>query len=161
MLVLPSYHSDTLNRNPMKKLILIAFVLSGSIAFGQFTPRASLDYFPRFYTRTVFPVSAATRVTEGEALMDYGNFRVRLGATYTYKIASVYFDQHVYMTKGRNVAFKPIQAEWYAGMKVKIYKGLTVGYEHACIHPVLCDGSYQSRTKVYGGYNMFSISYGY
>lgn len=145
----------------MKKLLLIAILFSGNMAFGQFRPRASIDYFPKFKTRTVIPLCPSTGITEFGSVMDYGNFRVRLGATYTYKFASVYFDQNVYMEKGRNIAFKPLQAEWYAGIKFRIYKGINLSYEHACFHPIITDNSYESRTKFYGGYNMFSISYGY
>jgi hypothetical protein len=91
----------------------------------------------------------------------YGDFRVRVGGEYKHKKFSAYFDQHVYMDKAAGFTFQPLQAEWYVGASYNIKSKLTVKLEHVCIHPVVSSGTYQYQSRMYGGYNMFSLSYGY
>jgi hypothetical protein len=152
----------TIKTATMKSVILSAVMLFALSTSAQLKPRAAFDYFPRPYTvKVVTPLPATMGITEWESLVSYGSFRVRVGADYTYWRLSAYFDQHVYMNKARDITFQPLQAEWYAGIKFHITGNVLLKFEHLCIHPVVSDRSYHVQTRVYGGYNMFSISYGY
>lgn len=144
----------------MKRLFISLAVIAGMSAQAQFKPKAAFDYFPTGYRqKVVMPLPASTGMNEIESIVDFGNFRVRIGAEYQIKKVSVYFDQSIYMNKAQNVAFVPLQAEWYAGMKYEIVKGVSLKYEHLCIHPIQTNGGI--KTGAYGGYNMISIGYGY
>ncbi|MBV5348867.1 hypothetical protein JZU61_04325 [bacterium] len=146
----------------MKAIALSVLLLLCASAFGQFKPRAAFDYFPgTYHVRFVQSLPASTGLDEWATTKNYGSFRVRMGADYTYKRLTAYFDQYVYMDKSEGISFQPLQAEWYAGMKFRISDGLHLRFEHLCIHPILSSGSYITQIRMYGGYNMVSISYGY
>jgi len=146
----------------MRFYLLLTCLLIGITAFGQLKPRASFDYFIGGYsTKNVKSLSTSTGMVEADALMRYGYFRTRIGAEYTVNRLSLYFDNYLYMNKSINISFRPLQSEWYAGIKFKIYNSIHIKYEHLCIHPVISDGSYELQTRLYGGYDMVSISYGY
>ncbi len=144
----------------MKRLFISLAVIAGMSAQAQFKPKAAFDYFPSGYREKVsMPVSVCTGMNEIESVVDYGNFRVRIGAEYQVKKWTAYFDQNIYMIKSSGISFQPLQAEWFAGVKYEIVKGLVAKYEHLCIHPIQTNGGI--KTGAYGGYNMISIGYGY
>lgn len=148
----------------MKKVIITALAfLAFSEAKAQFKPRASIDYFLNAYN---VKVSEQINIPgygpfENSIIATYGSFRVRVGGEYRFKRFSAYFDQNVYMNKAQNISFQPLQAEWYTGVKFHIAKELSLKAEHMCMHPILSDVSVKATPRVYGGYNMISLSYGY
>lgn len=144
----------------MKRLFISLAVIAGMSAQAQFKPKAAFDYFPSGYVqKVIMPLSSTTGINQIESVIDYGNFRVRIGAEYQVKKWTAYFDQNIYMEKSSGVSFQPLQAEWFVGVKYEIVKGLVAKYEHLCIHPIQTDNII--ITTVYGGYDMVSISYGY
>lgn len=132
-------------------IIVLLLILSISVS-AQLNPKIAFDYFPKNYGIKVTTPSA-------EIINYYGLFRVRLGADYTIKKFTVFFNQNVYMNKYSGITFRPLQAEWFAGLSYSITAKVKVTYEHLCIHPILTDG--KSQTKIFGGYDVISISYGY
>lgn len=146
----------------MKSKIIIFMLFFSLPVFGQLKPKFSFDYFMGNYDiKIVTPILIDENLQEYSAKMDYGNFRVRIGADYEFKHFSVYFDQSIFMNKSKNITFQPLQAEWYAGAKIKIYKKIYFQYEHMCVHPIISNNTFEKQSKIYGGYNMLSISYGY
>lgn len=145
----------------MKLAIIILLSIMPVFCSAQIRYSASLDYSPNFRAKIVSPYCVNGQNAEYSSVMDYGMFRVRIGATYAYKFVSIYFDQHVYMSKARGISFNPVHAEWSVGASVKIYKGIKFEYSHTCLHPILSDNQYAKRSKMYGGCDVFSISYGY
>lgn len=146
----------------MKNTLLILFLLTTLTASAQrFYPKGSLDYFvggnELAITQTVID---QTGTTIFEFPFSYGYFRARIGAEFKYRGFSAYFDQKIYMNKSVNISFRPLQAEWYAGISYTIFSKIKLTYEHLCIHPIN-SGSYAQPIKLYGGYDMFSISFGY
>lgn len=136
------------------RIITFIFLLLASSAFAQkIQPKIAVDYFQRKYHLTFENPN-----TNDVFSVYHGDFRTRLGAELTYKKASIYFDQHLYMNKS-GLSFDPTQAYWYVGATYK-WKFLNFKAEHLCIHPI-STYSNQWRTKYYGGYNMISVSYGY
>lgn len=132
-------------------IIVLLLILSISVS-AQLNPKIAFDYFPNNY---VVKIAAAT----SGATNYYGMFRVRVGADYSIKKLTVYFDQKVYMNKASGISFRPMQAEWYVGLRYSVTDKIKIGYEHLCIHPIEAYAVYHS--KVYGGYDVISISYGY
>lgn len=139
----------------MKKFFFIALLLLPTVAFSQLKPRIAFDYFPGGYnTQLNIPVALSCGAQEWNVDVPRGNFRIRIGADYSI----FYFDQSIYMNKGIGASFNPIQAEWAVGIKYK-YKGLTFRFEHLCIHPIGNSGI--EAVKIYGGYDMISVGWGY
>ena len=102
----------------MKILFISLAVIAGLSAQAQFKPKAAFDYFPSGHLeKVVMPVSASTGMNGIESVVDYGNFRVRIGAEYQVKKWTAYFDQNIYMEKSSGISFQPLQAEWFAGVK--------------------------------------------
>lgn len=144
------------------KCALFLFLASAHVAVAQLTPRAAFDYFAggydvkvvenRYYLGTQY---------ENQIIIPHGEFRARVGADYRFKNVSVFFDQHIYMLKAQNITFQPLQATWFAGIEYHFTNEIKLKYEHMCTHSVITDGSANTQIKMYGGYNMFSISYGY
>lgn len=144
----------------MKKNIIFLALFSAIAAQAQFKPKAAVDYFNKGYRqKVIMPLPTSTGQKNIESIVNYGEFRLRMGAEYKYKDFSAYLDQNIYMDKASGVTFTPLQAEWFAGLKVEIKKGLFLKYEHYCIHPIETDGNI--KTNVYGGYDLISLSYGY
>lgn len=140
----------------MKKFFFTALLLLPTVAFSQLKPRIAFDYFPGGYNTQLYISDLGVDVPRGD-------FCIRTGAEYSIlNMARVpmmfYFDQSVYMNKGRGANFNPIQAEWAVGIKYK-YKGLTFRFEHLCIHPIGNSGI--EAVKIYGGYDMISVGWGY
>lgn len=135
----------------MKILLLILLPIFG---FSQkIQPKIAVDYFVGGYHYRVDNPMSNTVFS-----IDHGNCRARIGAEFSYKQASVYFDQHVYM-KNSGLSFDPTQAYWWVGASY-FWRQIKIKYEHECIHPInTYSGQY--RSKYYGGYDMVSISYGY
>jgi len=130
--------------------------------FGQLKPRFAVDYFINGYdTKFVKTIIIDDADQEFSTKINNGNFRIRIGANYDFKHFNLYFDQNIYMNKAKNISFQPLQAEWFTGINIKVYKKIRVSYEHLCIHPIISNNTFNSQHKIYGGYNMFSISYGY
>ena len=144
--------------------MLVFVALVGLPSFGQLKPRAALDYyFGGYNTKAVITPPAYYGKKEAYIVMRYGSYRLRIGADYAIKkfpALALTFDQHVYMNRLRGLSFQPKQAEWYVGAKLTVKK-ITFKFEHLCIHAVTGDGSYELQTRLYGGYNMLSVSYGY
>lgn len=146
----------------MKAITVVIVLLLCLPAFGQFKPRGAFDYFVGSHSIMLEQsMPAYTGLTEWETAMTYGTMRVRIGADYTIKRFTAFFDQEVYMNKSQNISFQPLQAVWYAGAKFRIVENVHLKFEHQCIHPVVSNDSYDKQVRMYGGYNMFSISYGY
>lgn len=136
------------------KLLIVILLLITSVVYGQkVQPKIAVDFFPREYHLTF-----QNPMNNSVFSVDHGDFRTRLGAEFTYKKASAYFDQHIYMDYAGG-AFDPTQAYWYVGVTYK-WKFFNFKAEHLCVHPI-STYSNQWRTKYYGGYNMISVSYGY
>lgn len=134
----------------MKILILILIPI---LSFAQkIQPKIAVDVFDSNHLTFESPMT-------NESFNVYqGNFRTRIGADLSYKNATLYFDQHLYMQR-LGIQFDPTEAYWFAGAKYRINK-FEIKAEHLCIHPV---NTYSNRwrAKYYGGYNMISVSYGY
>lgn len=146
----------------MKWLILILAIIIGAIsANGQsFRPRIAVDYFTNYRILIQTPASITSGALVKESDFAYGNYRVRIGCSFDYKKLSIYFDQNTYMSKGHNIAFSPSLYEWFTGIQYKFTDKIMLKYEHLCMHPTQ-DYNKPMRTQLFGGYNMFSISYGY
>lgn len=147
----------------MKKLLIPIFLVMVSMANAQLKTRAAFDYFS---TGNRLIMSQSSRTPSGVEstesiinIMEYGSFRVRTGADYTIKRFTAYFDQSVYM-KLSKTSFSPLQAEWYVGVKYNITSKINLQVEHLCIHPV-SPRLLGQGVRLYGGYNMISINYGY
>lgn len=138
----------------MKKIIVFLLLVSAQLS-AQFTPKASFDYFVGGYG-----IRTTDKLTARSSTVSYGNFRIRVGAEYAIKKLSAYFDQNVYANKGADISFSPIQAEWFVGVKFSLTKKINFKYEHLCTHPILSDWN-PIENRLYGGYDMISVSYGY
>lgn len=148
----------------MKKILLILLSLfSTNLSSAQFKPRASIDYFLEGYNMKVYEniQIPGIGVFENSVISRYGRFRVRIGGEYRIKRLGLYFDQNVYMIKANSIFYRPLQAEWYTGAKFYITNDISIKAEHLCMHPIMSDVLSKNNSRVYGGYNMISISYGY
>lgn len=146
----------------MKKIyLLIALLLSISAQAQQFTPKLAFDYMPASYKIKMSQlISATTGFNNYDMLYKYGTFRVRMGVSFTYNHFEAYADQHIYMQSFTGHAFNPSAAWWFIGAKYSITDKIKIRYEHLCIHPVIYDND-AVMSKMYGGYDLFSISYNY
>jgi hypothetical protein len=142
----------------MKTIIITLFLILSISASAQLNPKIAFDYFP--YKSEIRMANFYAQSGNAAYISHYnGMFRVRVGADYSIKKFTIYFDQKVYMNKASGVSFRPLQAEWFAGLSYSITAKVKVTYEHLCIHPILTDG--KDQTKIFGGYDVISISYGY
>lgn len=136
------------------RIITVILLLFGlSVSAQRIQPKIAVDYFTNKYD-----LKFDNPNTNDVFTVQQGNFRTRIGAELSYKKASIYFDQHLYMNKVGS-QFDPTEAYWYAGAKYK-WKFIDFKFEHLCIHPINTYSN-QYRSRYYGGYNMISISYGY
>ena len=134
--------------------LTVLFILLAVTCFAQkFQPKIAVEFFyPEYHIQFQNPMN---NTVYG---VDMGDIRTKLGGEFTYKKASVYFDQHLYMDYA-GAQFDPVQAYWFVGATYT-YKSIKFKYEHECIHPINTYSN-QWRTRFYGGYDMISISYGY
>ena len=144
----------------MRTLFLASILFISINSYSQLKYRGAFDYFIGGYNTSIKQPSQYNDF-DYNASMNYGNYRIRVGADYKIKKISLFFDQFVYMSKPSGVSFKPVQAEWYAGIRYNITKEIRVEFEHLCIHSVQSNIGYDPQAKQYGGYNMISINYGY
>ena len=147
---------DTMSRVRISVLITLIISLSAS---AQLSTRASMDYFP---TGSRELIVVRNNESQDEFTASYGHFRVRIGADYRLGRFKAYFDQNVYMDFGGIYTFKPNNADWTVGMKLRIFKNIELRVEHMCSHPVMNDIWRQEQgVMVRKAYDMISIGYGY
>jgi hypothetical protein len=144
----------------MKKVLFLLLLIS-NIVSAQFKPKIAVDYFiGGFSEKTIIQVVDGSMKHDNSIFIRNGEMRIRTGADYKYKGLTAYFDQHIYMDKSKGIVFQPLSARWFVGLKYKVTKDITFNYEHLCIHPIQTDNN-DTRSKIYGGYDMISVSYGY
>lgn len=135
----------------MKKLIFIIILAAlalPSVAQLKFYPKAAFDWY------------ASNKLAIDNYSADIWNYRVRTGWELAWKKVSVYADQDIYMNRTPSKAtFSPGLVIWKTGVQFTHNK-IKLQFEHACYHPIFTGGG-TYPAFINGGYNRFSLSYGY
>lgn len=141
----------------MKKLfITLSLILIIAPVFSQsfldeikIKPAGAIDYFAGDY-----------KIYSFSDTFDLGNMRGRMKLTANWKFINLYAESHVYMSKSDGLYFTPRRVDWFTGISVNVNKNIKVSYEHLCIHPVISHRQWVDMMLM-GGYDKFTLSYGY
>ena len=132
-------------------IVCLVCMIASSHVNAQITvkPKAALDYYTNGYALKV-----------DESVNRLGHFRARMGIDFNWKKFTIYADNHVFMNWSNlnKINFTPTLNNFFIGAEFKVNK-IKIRYEHLCTHPIKSDDI--QALKIYGGYDMFSISYGY
>ena len=127
------------------------------------SPRIQVSYFTSNY-RTRFGVENRefpSRLNSTKLVTnDFGNFMFKTGIVFKYKNFEISADGSVFCNKTslKYTSFEPRLAIWDFSSSYIINK-IKISFNHQCIHPVI--SSYSVENKMYGGFEGFSVSYGY
>lgn len=148
------------------KLILLILLLLGSISISAqresigLKPKVALDIFTSEY---------GASYKFANSIQDLGEMRTRVGLDFIGElpIRKPFFkdlkyvlssDNHFYMDPNGITSYNPKLAVFIIGAGLK-FKEIKLSFEHQCVHPIKSDGI--NQLSVFGGYSMFSLSYGY
>ena len=127
------------------------------------SPRVQVSYFTNSY-KTQFDVEnrdfPSGLQKTNLVTHTFGNFMFKTGVAFKYKDFEIAADGSVFCNKTslKSTSFEPRLAIWDFSTSYNINK-IKISFSHQCIHPII--SSYDIDNRMYGGYEGFSISYGY
>lgn len=114
-------------------------------AFSQLKPKVAVIY-------------SSDKYLSDASFVDLSGPSVKTGMSYTYKLATVYFNNTFWMDKGHGYTFAPKQSKFDIGLELR--RGFfKARLEHSCLHPISTSG--KEFRGIYGGGTSLALSYGY
>lgn len=135
----------------MKSILIILFCIP-LFAIAQLKPKFAVSYSTADRMRIIEP-------NGNKSTIHFPSVTFRSGLAYLYKSHfEVFYDQKVWCDASL-CKFSPTQFTFEVGLNVILNKDIKLSFSHACYHPILTDGV--NRSKLYGGREQITLSYGY
>lgn len=144
--------SRTDKKDVIMKLLLIALLFIPFSLHAQLKPKFAVSYSTADRIRIIEPNGIKSTI-------HFPSVTFRSGLAYLYKNRfEIFYDQKVWC-EASFCKFSPTQFSFEVGANVILTKDIKLSFSHACYHPILTDGV--NRSKLYGGCEQITLSYGY
>ena len=135
----------------MKTFLLLLLCIPIFVS-AQLKPKFSVSYSTADRMRIIEPNGIKSTI-------HFPSVAFRSGLAYLYKNRfEIFYDQKVWC-EASFCKFSPTQFSFEVGLNVILANDIKISFSHACYHPILTDGV--NRSKLYGGCEQITLSYGY